>query len=161
MKNQMYETYGIDFLPIESIIRLLKDNWFKERPLEWAAIFWSGIMRIEDQTKDNPPPYFSLDKLKEEKLKSLNELKKLLIFVNASEVLYDDIEKVERKIESWEMAPLGELKIEDTSLERFVRSSGLKIITICNCDNYKPCSTQGVINLNCANCGGSKPQTRY
>lgn len=37
------------------------------------------------------------------------------------------------------------------------KTGGVIIEKKCTCGKYQPCSTKGIINTNCKNCGGKKP----
>lgn len=68
------------------------------------------------------------------------------------------IKTIETQIKSWTFWHSEVSKIQTPRM----RSYGLKPSKKeCHCGKYKARSTKGLINSDCANCGGKKPQTRY
>lgn len=56
---------------------------------------------------------------------------------------------------------LREKAASDTLGETWPTELPSKRIKYCNCGNYRPRSTDGLINTSCANCGGAYCPTTY
>jgi hypothetical protein len=76
---------------------------------------------------------------------------------NTSEVKKEMYEKF---IERFKPKRLSKKEIERIMDINKKRQPGLKFTRYCNCGNYQPKSSSGLINTNCRNCGGKKPQKK-